>query len=194
MTEYTFVIIHGLGGSGHDHWQTWLANTLKQRNFNVVYPVFSKFNYPNKDVWLQELRSSLESVPKHHKKIIITHSLGGILWQHYAAEENKKIADQVILVAPPSPTKVIPAAKSFYPVPLSGKNLNRISENNFFVHSSNDPYCSINDVIHYLRLGVPSISFPNMGHINVESGHGRWPWVLDFCERMINDPKAVYSL
>lgn len=194
MTEYSFVIIHGLGGSGADHWQTWLANTLKQRNFNVFYPTFSKFNRPNLDIWLKELKSTLESVPKHHKTIIITHSLGGILWQHYAASEDNRIADQVILVAPPSPSVVIPAAKSFFPVPLSGTNLRRVSEKTLFINSTNDPYCSIEDAIQYLRLGLPVISLPNAGHINVESGHGSWPWILDLCERFVNDSNPVYAL
>ncbi len=194
MTEYSFVIIHGLGGSGLNHWQTWLANTLKQRNFNVFYPVFSKLNHPNLDVWLKELKFTLDAVPKHHKTIIITHSLGGLLWQHYAAAENRQIADQVILVAPPSPTVVIPAAKSFYPVPLSSKNLARVSEKTLLVTSTNDPFCSIEDANHYLRLDVPAISFPNMGHINAESGHENWPWILDLCERIVNDTKPVYSI
>ena len=118
MNEYSFVIIHGLGGSGPDHWQTWLYNELRQRNYPVIYPIFSKHSFPKKEVWLDELSSALQTLPAHHKKIIITHSLGGLLWQHYAASQDKKIADHVILVAPPSPTVVIPTAKSFYPIPF----------------------------------------------------------------------------
>ncbi|MCQ6278822.1 alpha/beta hydrolase [Bacillus sp. EB600] len=191
MTEYSFVIIHGLGGSGLSHWQTWLANTLKQHNFNVVYPVFSKFNRPNKDVWLKELKSTLDTVPKHHKKIIITHSLGGLLWQHYAAAVNYQIADQVILVAPPSPAVVIPAAKSFFPVPLSRKNLTRISKKTLFIHSTNDPFCSMEDARNYYNFNLPSIILQNHGHINVQSGHGKWPLILDLCMKMVKKNEEV---
>jgi predicted alpha/beta hydrolase family esterase len=192
MTEYSFVILHGLGGSGPDHWQSWLADMLKQQNFHVVYPVFSKCNRPNKDVWLQELKATLDSIPKHHKKIVITHSLGGILWQHYAAEADKQAVDQVILVAPPSPTAVIPAAKSFFPVPLNERNLQKAARKTMFIYSTNDPYCSLEDAQAYLNFHFPTIALQNHGHINVQSGHGKWPLILDLCMKMTGNHEKVY--
>ena len=32
------LIVHGLGGSGPDHWQTWLASRLAARGVSVSYP------------------------------------------------------------------------------------------------------------------------------------------------------------
>lgn len=200
MNKYSFLLIHGLFGSGPDHWQSWLYNELKQRNFPVVYPTFSKFNTPKKDIWLDELSSAVQSLPEDHKKIIITHSLGGVLWQHFSALQNKKAADQVILVAPPSPKIVLTEAKSFFPVPLSEKNLSRSAEKTLFVHSTNDPYCSMNDASHYLNLNFPAVTLENMGHINTESGHGKWPWILDLCMSLttqkpayINENKKIFQ-
>lgn len=181
MKDYSFLIIHGLGGSGPDHWQSWLYNELRQRNFSVSYPTFSTFDFPNKEVWLKELSDSIQALPAHQKKVIITHSLGGILWQHFASVQNKKAADYAILVAPPSPVTVIPEAKSFYPVPLNGQKLTTAAEETLFIHSSNDPYCSMEDAGHYFKFNLPSVTLPNMGHINTESGHGKWPWILNLC-------------
>lgn len=185
MSEYSFLIIHGLGGSGPDHWQTWLANELRQKGYHVSYPTFSTYDTPQRDIWLDELSTALQSLPSHHKKIVITHSLGGLLWQHFAALNPDRAADHAIIVAPPTPTTIIPAAKSFFPVPLCKNNLTKAAGETLFVHSTNDPYCSMEDTNHYLKLGFPSISLPNMGHINAQSGHGKWPWILDLCEEII---------
>jgi uncharacterized protein len=181
MNQQSFLIIHGLGGSGPDHWQSWLYHELTVRNYPVCYPTFSKFNSPNKKVWLEELSFAIETIPANHTLTVIAHSLGCLLWLHYAARQNKRIANQVILVAPPSPTKVLLEANSFYPVPLNGDQLLRGAEETLFVHSTNDHYCSIEDSGKYSKLGVPSILFPNMGHINTDSGHDKWPWILDYC-------------
>lgn len=187
MAEYSFIIIHGLGGSGFNHWQTWLAQQLKQRNFNVFYPAFSNFNHPKKNVWLQELQATLADVPKHHKKIVITHSLGGLLWQHFALMEKQQIVDQAIMIAPPSPAVTIPAARSFFPVPLSRENLTRVSGKTLLIHSTNDPYCSMEDTRQYYHFNLPAITLKNHGHINVESGHGKWPLILDLCLKMADN-------
>lgn len=187
MTDYSFLIIHGLGGSGPDHWQSWLADELKDRGYHVVYPTFSNADHPQKEVWLRELSSCFESIPEHHKMIVITHSLGGILWQHFAAVYHKKLADHVIVVAPPAPTIAIPSARSFFPVPLNRNNLMRIAGSTTFIHSTNDPYCHKEEAQHYVQLNLPTITLPNMGHINVQSGHGKWPWMLDLCTDIVHN-------
>ncbi len=181
MSKQSYLILHGLGGSGQDHWQTWLAHELAERNYHVSYPVFSNFDSPNKEVWLEELAGTIETLPKHQPLTVITHSLGCILWLHYTADLNKNIASRAILVAPPSPRIVLSEAKSFFPVPLDRKSLSAAATETLFIHSSNDPYCSLNDAILYQNIGFPSITFPKMGHINTASGHGRWPWILEQC-------------
>jgi uncharacterized protein len=181
MIQNSFLIIHGLGGSGPDHWQTWLAHELKQSNHPVYYPTFSNFHSPNKTVWLDELTATMKAIPENNNLTVITHSLGCILWLHYAKSQNKQLAKRVILVAPPSPEIILSEAKSFYPVPIEVKHLKRTAEEILFVHSTNDPYCSMVDAKNYLNLGLPSITIQDAGHINPESGHGKWPWILDLC-------------
>ncbi|WP_462411215.1 RBBP9/YdeN family alpha/beta hydrolase [Neobacillus sp. Marseille-QA0830] len=181
MTQQSFLILHGLGGSGLNHWQTWLANELQKRNFDVYYPTFSDFHTPNKKVWMEELDTVMNTIPKNTPLTVITHSLGCFLWLHYTASQNRKLADRAILVAPPSPNVVLIAAKSFFPVPLSGENLSRAAGETLFIHSTNDPYCSMEDASHFRNLGIPSIILPNSGHINADSGHGKWPLILNQC-------------
>ncbi|MCL6571672.1 MAG: alpha/beta hydrolase [Bacillus sp. (in: Bacteria)] len=181
MNQHSFLIIHGLGGSGPDHWQTWLAHELSQRNYHVCYPTFSTYDSPNKKVWLKELASAIDMIPRNHTLTVITHSLGCLLWLHYVASQTKQIAKKAILVAPPSPKTILSEAKSFFAVPLNRNHLARTAEDTLFVHSSNDPYCSIEDSIYYLNLAQSSLRIPNAGHINTKSGHGKWPWILEQC-------------
>ncbi|MFF2446655.1 RBBP9/YdeN family alpha/beta hydrolase [Neobacillus sp. NPDC058068] len=181
MYHQSFLIIHGLGGSGPDHWQTWLANELKERNFHVCYPTFSQFDSPDKVVWLKELNSAIETIPTNYRLTVITHSLGCLLWFHYAASKNKRLAKQAILVAPPSPKIILSEAKTFYPVPLNKNQLVEAAEETLFVHSSNDPYCSPDDAEKFKSLNLPTITLPSAGHINTLSGHGKWPLILDLC-------------
>ncbi|NRD76255.1 alpha/beta fold hydrolase [Bacillus sp. BRMEA1] len=181
MSKQSFLILHGLGGSGPDHWQTWLANELAERNHHVIYPVFPNVDSPDKQVWIEELSTVMKTIPENQPLTVITHSLGCLLWLHFTSIQNNRIAEHVIMVAPPSPQNVIEAANSFFPVPLKNNNLTRTADETLFVHSSNDPYCSLTDAKYYMNIGVPSIVFPNMGHINVESGHGRWDWILEKC-------------
>ena len=181
MNKHSFLIIHGLGGSGPDHWQSWLANQLMKMNYDVKYPTFTNFNSPNMKVWLNELSTALRTIPEDNNLTIITHSLGSLLWFHYASTQTKQMAKQVILVAPPSPNHILTEAKSFYPVPLDRNNLKKAAENTLFIHSSNDSYCSIEDSSSYLNLGFPAITIPNAGHINTKSGYAKWPWMLEYC-------------
>ena len=191
MMEQSFLIIHGLGGSGADHWQSWLAKELTNRNYHVCYPTFSGFDAPKKEIWLGELHAAIKTIPANHQLTVITHSLGCLLWLHYAASQNKRIANQVILVAPPSPAVILSEAKTFYPVPLQKSNLSRAADETLFIHSTNDPYCSMADAKSYLNLGMPSIQLPNAGHININSGHSKWPQILDLSLR---SRKVAYSI
>ncbi|MEH7108774.1 RBBP9/YdeN family alpha/beta hydrolase [Bacillus sp. JJ1764] len=181
MKQHSFLIIHGLGGSGAEHWQTWLAGALRESGYHVSYPTFPDFDTPFLYDWLEELEFAVKSIPEGNQLTVVTHSLGCLLWSHYAAKQNERIAHQAILVAPPSPSKVIPVAKSFYPVPLNQYDLSKAAENTIFVHSSNDPYCSLEDAKAFINLGLPSKILPNAGHINIQSGHGKWQWILEKC-------------
>lgn len=178
LNQQSFLIIHGLGGSGPDHWQTWLANELRQRGNHVCYPTFSQFHLPNIKVWLEELHVAVQTIPTASQLNIITHSLGCFLWMHYAARQTKLIAKQAVLVAPPSPTTILSEAKSFFPVPFKESHLSRTAEETLFIHSSNDPYCSLGDAKNFMDLAQPYIVLPNAGHINIDSGYGPWPWIL----------------
>lgn len=181
MTNHSFLLVHGLGGSGPQHWQTWLYQQLTERGIDVHYPTFSDYDNPDKDVWLKELQAAIDKIPAENRITVLAHSCGCSLWLHYAASAHVRKVEQAILVAPPSPFLDMPELTCFYPLPLIGANLSKAADHTFYVHSLDDPYCSIDDMTNYLKLGFPAIVLPKMGHINTASGHGPWPWILDIC-------------
>ncbi|MGD8191214.1 RBBP9/YdeN family alpha/beta hydrolase [Brevibacillus ginsengisoli] len=181
MKKTSFLLIHGLGGSGPQHWQSWLYTQLEERKFDVHFPTFSDFDRPVKDIWLEELSVCLENIPPENEIIVLTHSLGSILWMHYAATPLKSKVRQVILVAPPSPVRTLSDAQTFFPVPLDEAQLVNAAESTWLVMSTDDPFCSIEESTLFLKLGLPAIAFPKSGHLNTASGHGEWPWILNTC-------------
>ncbi len=180
----SFLILHGYDGSGPTHWQTWLAERLLMRGFEVYYPQFSSPDKPHRDRWLQELQQTIETIPQKKKVTVIAHSLSCILWLHYASLKNAQSVEKAILVAPPSPIWLsqFPAALSFYPLPSKDEHqLERAAKETMFVLSTNDPYCPLEEAKYYLDLGVSSTILSNVGHINVDAGYGPWEWMLDVC-------------
>src|SRR3954447_23225826 len=74
----TFLILHGLDGSGPDHWQTWLADGLRERGETVSYPDLPDPFDPDLDTWLDVLRTELAAM--EGERILLCHSLATLLW------------------------------------------------------------------------------------------------------------------
>lgn len=193
----SFLILHGLGGSGPTHWQAWLYQELLKRGEKAYFPDFPDKDHPDKAAWLERLNSIFLKIPKEEEIIVVAHSLACINWFHYAASGLTRSIKKVILVAPPSAFLEHEPIKAFLNLPDNKEDIAKAAEKTLLILSSNDPYCSAQDAPQYLDLGIPCIILPNMGHINVDSGFGPWPWMLDLClnERIgIPYPKSGISL
>lgn len=177
----SFLILHGLGGSGPDHWQTWLYGELAHSGEQVYYPDLPDPDQPDKDVWLKKLAETLAAIPQDEELTVIAHSLGVILWFHYAADNPGRRPQRAILVCPPSPGTELAEVSTFFPLPDGLSQVAAAAGKTLIVQSSNDPYCTLTDSLAYQSLGVPHLTLPDMGHINVASGHGPWKWILDVC-------------
>ncbi|RYL89790.1 alpha/beta fold hydrolase [Sporolactobacillus sp. THM7-4] len=177
----SFLILHGLGGSGEGHWQRWLYNELKKRNKSVFFPQFSGQDRPVKEIWLEQLNHVIGSIPETDPLVVVTHSLGCILWIHYAAQAARRRVKRAILVSPPSQYLSISEIRNFFPLPETKDSLATAADKTMFVMSANDPYLPQQAVSQYFEYGVPCVILPGMGHINVESGWGPWPWILESC-------------
>ena len=168
------LILHGWGGSDFPHWQSWLASELAKEYGKVSFLKFSNFDEPKLENWLKELKEELE---EFRPNIVICHSLANTLWFHLCNSTNIDNVEKLYLVAPPSLTCKIAELQSFFPVEtpqdLKAKDI-------LLICSTNDPYMSENEVnILQKELGVKMKMINKGGHINSDSGFGKWTWMLE---------------
>jgi predicted alpha/beta hydrolase family esterase len=88
------------------------------------------------------------------------------------------------LVAPPSPQTEIPQIANFFPPPMDIDAVRRAADGTVLIAADNDPYTPEGSTAAYgLPLKIATTIVPGGGHLNVESGYGEWPAVLDWCNR-----------
>jgi len=176
------VIVPGVGGSEHTHWQSWL-----QRQLMSCSRVQQKdWNDPVLETWISEFVNTV--APIQGKIQIVAHSFGCLttvaaLAQH--PELNQKIKN-LILVAPANPARFGEAG---------------------FARDSQQDYQDYQDYFHQLKIEVPTtllisendpwlnfedaqclaqawklnpINLGQVGHINVASGFGPFPEIYDY--------------
>ena len=177
MASRSFLILHGLQGSGPGHWQTWLAARLRADGERVAYPDLPDADLPSPAAWRAALEGEVAALPAG-EVIVVCHSLSCLLWLHHVAEGGAQ-ADRVLLVAPPSEQAGIPEIAAFFPVPLPA-----LSDGARLVCSDNDPYCPEGAAaLRAAPLGIPVDVLAGAGHLNPEAGYGAWPAVEVWCVR-----------
>lgn len=178
MSNKKVLILHGWQGSPSPHWQDWLAKELIKLDYEVSFPQLSDNKNPKKERWIEEAVKSFEELKPN---IVITHSLGNILWFHLCNENLISNVEHLLLVAPPRDLSAYEEVKDFFPIELP-HDLH--SENRLLISSTNDPYMSEEEA-HELAKDLALESYDHKplidaGHINSESGYGEWSWVLEW--------------
>jgi predicted alpha/beta hydrolase family esterase len=181
--ERSYLIIHGLNGSGEGHWQKWLFDELKRRGEKVFFPELPHKDSPNLAEWLKVIDEFVNKLTG--ERVVVLHSLGAVSWFHYSGIKREKAAERVLLVAPPSESVIrsIPEISSFINIPLDKKKIDNLAEKIRLVSSDGDIYCPEKaSKVYGEYLGVSQdILAESEGHINIKSGYGRWESVLDWC-------------
>jgi predicted alpha/beta hydrolase family esterase len=186
VPDRTFLIIHGLHGSGPEHWQSWLAERLLTRGEDVRYPTLPDPDAPSREDWLLALQEQLAQVRPQSELIVACHSLGSILWLHHAASEHASLRRPVrlLLNAPPGSraAEEEPVLAQFLPPPLDAQGLHRSADDVRMAIGTDDPYDPDAEARAYARaLGVPLDVIDGGGHLNSDSGFGPWPAIEDWC-------------
>jgi uncharacterized protein len=172
-----FLILHGLEGSGPDHWQTWLAERLRARGEQVSYPDLPEPFDPYPEVWLDVLEGELARLDA---PVVLCHSLACLLWLRLAADAREPCAERVLLVAPPRRDDLPPVAR-FNPDGVVADDVRRAGGDTLIVCSDNDPYCPPGAVTTYAQpLDISAHVIEGAGHVNPESGYGEWPAVEEW--------------
>ena len=118
MESRSFLILHGLEGSGPGHWQTWLTARLRADTERVAYPDLPDAEMPSLHSWRETLNGELAAQPDV-ETVVVCHSLACLLYLHHVADGGAQ-AQRVLLVAPPSESAGLPQIASFFPAPLPG--------------------------------------------------------------------------
>ena len=108
--------------------------------------------------------------------IVVCHSLANTLWFHLCNDININEVEKLFLVAPPSINCDIKELEEFFPVEIP-KSLS--AKNTILVTSTNDQYMNqdeAKELQHSLNIEMKVLE--NAGHINADSGFGKWDWIL----------------
>jgi predicted alpha/beta hydrolase family esterase len=175
-----FLIVHGLEGSGPEHWQTWLAGRLRERGLEVAYPDLPEADNPRLARWLDALHGELDRLPMAETSVVC-HSLGSLLWLHHAAGRPAEQVARALLVAPPQPDEDDPQSPGFRPVPLDPEGVAAAAGETLLVCSTDDPWISparSREIAETIGASLDWVE--NAGHVNTAAGYGPWPAVEEW--------------
>jgi len=183
------LILHGWQGSGPGHWQSWLAGRLRAAGLRVRYPELPDADEPDPAAWDAALAAELAALGGGGERVVVCHSLGCALWLRAAARAPGRLAERVLLVAPPAPDSDIPQVRAFFPTGATSAALARAAQATRLVCSDDDPYCPDGAAgVYGGPLGLPVDLLPGGGHLNPDAGYGPWPaveaWVLGDAARI----------
>jgi predicted alpha/beta hydrolase family esterase len=173
----SFLILHGLEGSGPDHWQSWLAGRLRERGERVSYPDLPDPFDPQPEAWLGVLRDELAAM--EGERILLCHSLACRLWLLHARDGGEPV-ERVLLSAPPCLDEV-PAIARFRPDGVTADQVRAAAAQTWMLCSDEDPYCPAGAVATYgVPLEIDYEVIPGGGHLNSDAGFGPFPLIEDW--------------
>jgi len=177
------LILHGWGGSDYPHWQSFLASEIAKDYGTVSFPLIQHPHYPNLNRWSKEVLSHLESFKPD---TVVCHSLSNTLWLHLADKNLIPYEiERLFLVAMPSLNTKLDTLSTFYPAPLP-KEL--YAKRVRLITSDNDPYISLKEAKEIAKYyDIPLTILANAGHINADSGYGKWSWIVD----LVKEPTRI---
>jgi predicted alpha/beta hydrolase family esterase len=201
MAEDIFLVLHGWGGNKPTHWQEILVGKLKEAGKRVHYPKMPEPTAPDLAAWLSKVTEEFAEIKAESPDApltVLTHSLGAITWMHFASSkgaEAGKLADRVLLVAPPyvlpqaPPPDAPPSVVGFFPPPFNPAALKALANETVLVASDTDDFATFDQSSGYAaKLEVPIHLLKGAGHISPYYGYGEWPWVYEWCLRTAELP------
>ncbi|MBC7581846.1 alpha/beta hydrolase [Aeromicrobium sp.] len=184
------VILHGTGNNPNEFWQPWLAQSLQHRGFAVLHPELPKNTTPNRQVYNDFL---FDQDWDFTENVLFGHSSGATTVFNFLMDDRCPHIKAAVLIA--SFTELSPGIidASWYE---SGQFDHLFSPNGFdwefirskcdafyFVHGSDDPYCSI-DVARQIcsELNGKFIVIDGGGHLGGSSDLTELPSMLKLLE------------
>ena len=173
------VIVPGVGGSEHDHWQSWLQRQLK----SCSRVQQQDWNKPVLHEWIEQFVKTVQAIQEPIQ--IVAHSFGCLTTVAALAQhpELKQKIKNLVLVAPANPAR------------FGDAGFARESQNDYqqyfhqlklqvptqMIISENDPWLNFQDALQLAKAWkIRPKNLGQVGHINVASGFGPFPEIYDF--------------
>lgn len=197
-----FLLLHGYGGVGPDHWLVWLSTELRAAGHMARLRKLPKPNEPTLQVWTRTLRERLVALDRAAEQpaderdergdpggplIVVAHSLGARAWIDHTVHftPGLPVADRVALIAPPQlPTgEHAELIHGFYDTDLTPVDPGVSARATRAVISSSDDFWPDSGAIDAIvrPLGVPCDELGPCGHFEPQDGFGPWPGILAWC-------------
>lgn len=171
------LILHGWGGSDTPHWQAELSAEIAKNYGTVSFPLLDNCHFPSRNRWGKQVREILKDFKPD---TIVCHSLANTLW-FWLCEENIPTVKRLFMISPPSLTTDVDTIKTFFPCTLP-KKLH--AKEIHMIVSDNDPYIEkIEAQTIAKHYDIPLTVIKNAGHINADSGYGKW----ELIEKLVLD-------
>ncbi|MFD5830984.1 RBBP9/YdeN family alpha/beta hydrolase [Lentzea sp. NPDC060358] len=180
-----FLLLHGLDNHRpRDHWTWWLAESLRQRGEQVLYPQFPAPDRPSLKTWTDLLHAELAQLG-NRERVVVAHSLGTALWLRAAQSLPQELRVHRVLLVSPLGEQAFTAENRNEEFAVPGLDRERIAaasaKSTRAVVSTTDPYTPADAAAWAAELGIEVDFLPGAGHITPGDGYGPWPGVLRWC-------------
>ena len=160
------LIVPGLHGSGTGHWQYW----WQRDHADARLVLQADWSRPDETTWMAVLEQAILARPG---SLIVAHSLGAILVAKLAGSRVASMIAGALLVAPADINRTSSLHRRTYEFGTMPEAA--LPFPSLVVASQNDPYMPV------AKLGGLAAQWGSrwhdlgsVGHINIESGFGRW--------------------
>jgi predicted alpha/beta hydrolase family esterase len=162
------LILHGWGGSDFPHWQSELASEIAKDYGTVSFPLLDNCHFPSKNRWIKQVKKLLE---EFKPDTVVCHSLANTLWFWLSQEEMVEV-ERLFMVSPPSLQTTEATIKTFFPCEIPQNCHAKKIE---LIVSDNDPWIELDEAKAMAEaIGANYTIIENAGHINADSGYGKW--------------------
>jgi hypothetical protein len=174
----THLLVPGFHGSPPGHWQDWLTAQLP--GSTLLDGI--EWEQPVLATWAGRVRDVLARASE--PLTVVAHSFGCLAAVVAAADRPDQVVD-LVLVAPADPARFdflgLRSAASSPHFQLERALPQRaLPVNGLVVGSRNDPWLQAAQAAQMAtQWGLNYFDAGAVGHINIESGHGATPWLLD---------------
>ncbi|OQX49816.1 MAG: hypothetical protein B5M46_03410 [Epsilonproteobacteria bacterium 4484_20] len=173
------LILHGWGGSDYPHWQAHLACEAAKNYGTVSFPLLDNCHFPSKNRWVKQVKAILEDF---RPDTVVCHSLANTLWFWLCQEELIEV-ERLFMVSPPSLHTAEKTIRTFFPCEIPD---NIHAKEVHMIVSDNDPWVEMEEAETIAsRIGASFTIIHNAGHINADSGYGKW----ELIEKLVLEKK-----